>query len=631
MFGTNQIVGKRFFKDAELDQLHVTSMFMTLQGEGPFRGEPAFFIRLAKCNLDCQFCFPANTKITMASGSQKKIADVKVGDAVVAWDEKTQTFVTGNVSTTFKKQADKLVKINVTAGSPTWCTPEHPFLVKYKGWVQAQDLVADDVLLHLSVSDRMKLINPMFDAESRAKTTAALQAIDRRVKASDRMKQTFKEHPTMRGDLIERMTGDTNPMKDPAVAAKGFMSREDRGRKTGVEKRFEIITANMPVEFVGDGTLPVQHKFPDFVVTGQKKLIEVWASDASHAKDRDDVWMANRAAIFAKEGYATLFVPIAPGRQCDSDAIRKTVAEFINNGEVVKSVEHVEKGSGPAWTRFAGAKFADTDVYNFEVDEYHTYVANGKVVHNCDTFFDDGDWLTFDEIEDRIEETIEQFYEDQNMARPDWTRIRDSNQTVAIGETSYVQLLKRKMVLVMTGGEPMLQDNIGPFLERMESGFVKTQIESNGTQNTVIPPSTTLVISPKCLEKNKIAIRYLKPRVEILERATCLKFVMEADADSPYCDIPDWAHEWQQETGRDIFISPMNVYNTVPLESKKLRLNSNQTSLKERSEIDEVVSFWEPELLDMKANQINHEYAAQYCVQHGFILNLQIHLYCTMA
>jgi hypothetical protein len=73
------------------------------------------------------------------------------------------------------------------------------------------------------------------------------------------------------------------------------------------------------------------------------------------------------------------------------------------------------------------------------------------------------------------------------------------------------------------------------------------------------------------------------------------------------------------------------VYNSVPLESKKLRLNSNQTSLKERSEIDEIVSFWEPELLDMKANQINHEYAAQYCVQHGFILNLQIHLYCTMA
>jgi 7-carboxy-7-deazaguanine synthase len=34
----------------------VTSMFFTLQGEGPYAGMPALFIRLAKCNLDCSFC-----------------------------------------------------------------------------------------------------------------------------------------------------------------------------------------------------------------------------------------------------------------------------------------------------------------------------------------------------------------------------------------------------------------------------------------------------------------------------------------------------------------------------------------------------------------------------------------------
>jgi organic radical activating enzyme len=177
----------------------------------------------------------------------------------------------------------------------------------------------------------------------------------------------------------------------------------------------------------------------------------------------------------------------------------------------------------------------------------------------------------------------------------------------------------------------MLQDNIGPFLERMENIFAKTQIESNGTQNTAIPASTTLVCSPKCLEKNKVAVRYLKPRPEILERADCLKFVMEANPDSPYSDVPDWAHEWAKDTGRAIYISPMNVYNSVPLESKKLRLNSNSTTLAERSTIDEVVSFWVPNLLNMQENQINHEYAAQFCVKHGFILNLQIHLYASLA
>src|SRR5574344_1593020 len=56
MFGTNEVVGKRFFKDAAPDQLFVTSIFYTLQGEGPFAGKPAVFVRLSKCQLSCSFC-----------------------------------------------------------------------------------------------------------------------------------------------------------------------------------------------------------------------------------------------------------------------------------------------------------------------------------------------------------------------------------------------------------------------------------------------------------------------------------------------------------------------------------------------------------------------------------------------
>jgi 7-carboxy-7-deazaguanine synthase len=48
MFGINEIVGKQFFKDAKEGELLVTSRFFTLQGEGPYRGHPAYFIRLAK-------------------------------------------------------------------------------------------------------------------------------------------------------------------------------------------------------------------------------------------------------------------------------------------------------------------------------------------------------------------------------------------------------------------------------------------------------------------------------------------------------------------------------------------------------------------------------------------------------
>lgn len=255
----------------------------------------------------------------------------------------------------------------------------------------------------------------------------------------------------------------------------------------------------------------------------------------------------------------------------------------------------------------------------------------------CDTFFDDGDWLTFDQIEERIEESIESFYSDKGLDRPDWTRY--SEEIVPAEDISPLHrrqerkwVKKRKIVLVMTGGEPMLQDNIGPFLELQQHRFEHTQIESNGTQATEIPSSTTLVVSPKCLEKNGVAVKYLKPRKEVLERANALKFVMEKNPDSPYSEVPDWAHEWNKEnSSKTVFVSPMNIYNDVPQNAKNLRATTNQIDLATRSKVDEVISFWEPGLLDLDANQANHEFVAVYCMAHGFRSQLQMHLYLSLA
>lgn len=230
----------------------------------------------------------------------------------------------------------------------------------------------------------------------------------------------------------------------------------------------------------------------------------------------------------------------------------------------------------------------------------------------CDTYFDGGDWLTISEIEDRIEKVINDYFED-NV--PEWAEYY----------TMYGK--KREMVLVITGGEPMLQKNIVPFLHRMKNQFDKTQIESNGTSYQNIPDETTLVISPKCSEKNGKPIKYLEPNKQVLGRADCLKFVMSAEEDTPYHTVPEWA----LNSGKTLFASPMNIYNKEPQKSKQLRSTKNDISIEERSSVDEVISFWEEGLLDMKQNQMNHEYTARYCAKHGMILNLQLHLYASLA
>src|SRR5690606_33313693 len=53
MFGKNPILPPKKGDGSILD---VHKIFATFQGEGPFVGYPAIFIRLSGCNLSCDFC-----------------------------------------------------------------------------------------------------------------------------------------------------------------------------------------------------------------------------------------------------------------------------------------------------------------------------------------------------------------------------------------------------------------------------------------------------------------------------------------------------------------------------------------------------------------------------------------------
>lgn len=54
MFGTNPVRKKASHSSGST--LWVQSMFSTVQGEGPYAGMPAIFLRLSGCNLRCHFC-----------------------------------------------------------------------------------------------------------------------------------------------------------------------------------------------------------------------------------------------------------------------------------------------------------------------------------------------------------------------------------------------------------------------------------------------------------------------------------------------------------------------------------------------------------------------------------------------
>ena len=215
----------------------------------------------------------------------------------------------------------------------------------------------------------------------------------------------------------------------------------------------------------------------------------------------------------------------------------------------------------------------------------------------CDTYFDSGDWMTVDEI--------------------------------------LCNFPAGPRLLVVTGGEPTLQSpNLGALLKGALRIFFLTQIESNGLLRADVPSVTTVVVSPKRPEKRDG--RPPGPREEwpplpldSLLRADCLKFVMSGDPESPYHSVPDWAHEWRRQIGREIYVSPMAEYHRTPEQTRALYDARRAPSLSQRTAAERV-SFWEPGLLDMEKCRRNYEHAAGYVLRHGLRLSIQMQLFASL-
>lgn len=79
MFGTNKQYKQQ--KQNEYDgSIKIKEIFFTIQGEGPFSGIPAVFVRFGNCHLRCNFCdtdFESDLKSLIIKTIIQKINEVK--------------------------------------------------------------------------------------------------------------------------------------------------------------------------------------------------------------------------------------------------------------------------------------------------------------------------------------------------------------------------------------------------------------------------------------------------------------------------------------------------------------------------------------------------------------------------
>ncbi len=85
--------------------LEVNSIWHTIQGEGPLAGVPAFFIRLAGCNLQCPGCDTEYTKIL----DEKTFSEEEIVDFIKGLDKPTTNLVVITGGEPFRQRIDALL------------------------------------------------------------------------------------------------------------------------------------------------------------------------------------------------------------------------------------------------------------------------------------------------------------------------------------------------------------------------------------------------------------------------------------------------------------------------------------------------------------------------------------------
>lgn len=79
-----QRIEKQMLHDDRLLDVH--DIWRTIQGEGPFAGSPAVFIRLAGCNLQCPMCdtdYTSKRKLLQVSEILARVAEVDTANRLV--------------------------------------------------------------------------------------------------------------------------------------------------------------------------------------------------------------------------------------------------------------------------------------------------------------------------------------------------------------------------------------------------------------------------------------------------------------------------------------------------------------------------------------------------------------------
>ncbi len=306
-------------------------------------------------------CFPAGTLV-----DGKPIETISIGDHILAYDDEKQIFKSKKVTHIFKRKYDGIfIRIQVK-GFSLVCTPNHPLLTS-QGWRRAVCIKKGDLLY---VDQRQRSIVRKLSKTNTNKNKGKTGSIQKIWKT------------LLRQNLFKRISFK-NIFKNNVSYKSQVCFRQDEKKQSDEKRR------NQEESFKNVKRKRIQTKNSGWkwnrINNPAKNIIKLFSGSFNRIcctyrhrgqKKEASNLLQDRFSFFGFEIW---------------DRIRRKFSQNIN-----RTIKRYEKGSFFDWERVdnieiqkqtgfgkPGKMLQDNYVYNLEVEDYHTYVANGIVVHNC--------------------------------------------------------------------------------------------------------------------------------------------------------------------------------------------------------------------------------------------------------
>ena len=99
------------------------------------------------CDRGCAFCLKSSAKLNVEEGT-KEISNIKLGDKVWSMNIQTKEYQLRPVVKLYERNyTGDLISIETESGNILTCTPNHKVYTKNRGYIRADELDENDVLV----------------------------------------------------------------------------------------------------------------------------------------------------------------------------------------------------------------------------------------------------------------------------------------------------------------------------------------------------------------------------------------------------------------------------------------------------------------------------------------------------